>query len=75
MTPPRIFSFHTKSLVVDCPMSQAAKPRILVADDRADIVKALQTLLRHQGYGVLCANRPEPVMACRQTTWIWFYWI
>lgn len=44
-------------------MPKAAQSTILVADDRDDIVKALQTLLRHQGYAVVCASRPKEVMA------------
>lgn len=38
------------------------KPRILVADDQADVVEALRLLLKGGGYQVVSANSPDEVV-------------
>jgi DNA-binding NtrC family response regulator len=40
-----------------------ARPRILVADDQADVLEALRLLLKRDGYAVLTAQSPAGVLA------------
>jgi DNA-binding NtrC family response regulator len=40
-----------------------AQPRILVADDQADVLEALRLLLKRDGYAVLTAQSPAGVLA------------
>ncbi|MFW6084381.1 MAG: sigma-54-dependent transcriptional regulator [Gemmatimonadota bacterium] len=42
-------------------MSEAAKPRILVADDQRDVLAALELLLKKEGYAIQTAGSPAEV--------------
>jgi DNA-binding NtrC family response regulator len=41
-------------------------PKVLVADDQHDVTRALQLLLRGEGFDVDCADSPEKVLAAVQ---------
>ena len=43
-------------------MPEAARPRILVADDQADIVDALRLLLTDEGFDVVSARSPAEAL-------------
>ena len=42
-------------------MTEASKPRILVADDQHDVLAALKLLLKKEGYGIQTAGSPAEV--------------
>ena len=42
-------------------MSDARKPRILVADDQRDVLAALKLLLKGEGYSIQTATSPTEV--------------
>jgi sigma-B regulation protein RsbU (phosphoserine phosphatase) len=44
------------------PVSRAAPPRVLVADDQADVTEALRLLLKGQGYQVVTVTSPAAVL-------------
>jgi len=43
-------------------MSATSKPRILIADDQADVIKALRLLLRPEGYEIVTASSVEEIV-------------
>jgi DNA-binding NtrC family response regulator len=45
------------------PRPADSRPRILIADDQADVLEALRLLLKRDGYAVLTAQSPAGVMA------------
>ena len=47
-------------------MESDSPPRVLVADDRADILQALRLLLRGEGFEVTTAASPAAVAAAVQ---------
>ena len=48
------------------PQVQTAKPRILVADDQADVREALRLLLKAEGYLIETANNPAALLDALQ---------
>jgi DNA-binding NtrC family response regulator len=44
-------------------VSPVSKPRILIADDQADVLKALRLLLRPEGYEITSASSVEEILA------------
>jgi DNA-binding NtrC family response regulator len=48
------------------PQVQAAKPRVLVADDQADVREALRLLLKAEGYIIETANNPAALLDALQ---------
>ena len=45
------------------PHAQTLSPRILLADDQPDVLKALRLLLTPEGYGVTGVTSPEGILA------------
>ncbi len=48
------------------PQAQTAKPRVLIADDQADVREALRLLLKAEGYAIETANNPAALLDALQ---------
>ena len=46
--------------------TQSYRPRILIADDQADVLEALRLLLKPEGYAVEAVSLPDGVLAAIQ---------
>ena len=48
----------------------SAAPRILIADDQADVLEALRLLLKSEGYQIDAVTSPAAVIASLEAHWL-----
>ena len=46
------------------PTTRSKKPRVLIADDQADVLHSLRLLLKTEGYEITTADTPARVLEC-----------
>ena len=44
--------------------TRSKRPRVLIADDQADVLLSLRLLLKSEGYEITTADTPDRILEC-----------